>query len=386
MGAQAKCEICDFQSHYLAEHLKQVHALSVEDYLTRYPDSGVVSDTLMTEWESQGQFRREPPPMPEALRLVFAGASFPVNVDVPEDACLPLPDYYMIPTDDALGRDVHHAAVALANHRSMYIWGMPGSGKDAFFHAWSALTRSPAKPFPIQPGLDIQSWFYSRTFSATSTMWEEGELLTALRDGYKSPISGRVIPYLILLSDMDRADPRSQTEALRLIMDSISGRIKGPRGETYKVLPGTRIVATGNTSGSGDPRGRMISANSIDAAMFDRFERKFEFHWMGWKDEEKIAIQKFPFLAEQYPDCFREVGASTTALREAIKLNTLYGEFSHRAVCAWLGHAQDLLLSGEPKKNLLIKAAKAFLDGLPDEASKLTAQRLIDPSLSGGAI
>ncbi|MFA6235506.1 MAG: hypothetical protein WC824_15125, partial [Bacteroidota bacterium] len=190
--------------------------------------------------------------------------------------------------------------------RSCYIWGLPGSGKDAFFHAWSNLTRHPAIIKSVKPGSDIEAWFFSRAFNDKGTYWEEGAVLPALRDGFITS-SGRRIPYLFLVSDLDRAD-RSQAEYLRLITDTIQGRIDGPAGKTYDVLSQTIVVATGNTAGAGDERGRMISANPMDASLMERFNARFQFHWMNWEDESEIVQAKFPILFQRCPSALAKIG------------------------------------------------------------------------------
>ena len=210
-------------------------------------------------------------------------------------------------------------------------------------------------------------------------------MLKALRDGYTTS-TGRTIPYIILITDFDRAT-KAQAEAMRLVMDSIAGRVKGPGGVTYNVMPGTLIIVTANTAGGGDSRGRMVSANVIDGSIMDRFDRKFEFHWMDWRDEEPIVREKFPLLVERAPGVFPMVGKATAALRQAIHNDDLYAEFSHRAVCSWLGHAQDIVrVTGKVPNNLLKRAARAFLDGMPDPETREQAKTLIDPHLKGGAL
>jgi MoxR-like ATPase len=318
------------------------------------------------------------PPDPTKLEIRFANIRFPVNYDVPEDGCLPLPDHYRIPAFGKLGEDVQHVAIALKHHRSLYIWGLPGSGKDATIHAWSWMTRTPAIIRQVKPGTDIESWFFSRGFNEKGTIWEEGEVLKALRDGYVTA-SGRILPYVVLITDLDRANT-DQAEHLRLITDSIQGRVDGPAGHIYRVMPGTGIVATANTAGGGDERGRMVSSNPLDAALMDRFQRKFQFHWMEWEDEGIVVRAKFPILFNTYPNLETKVKDVTKKLREAVLNGTLHGEFSHRALCAILEHAMDIIAESEKKlpENLMGIAARAWLDGLPDEENRLIAQRVLD--------
>ena len=352
--------------------------MPVLDYLAKFPGAATVSGRLKDRVEKIPVPQRRLPPKPDELILRFAGIKFPVNWDVPEEHCLPLPDEYQIPTHGELGEDIQHAAIAMKHKRSTYIWGLPGAGKDAAIHAWSAWTRTPAIIRQVTPGADIESWFFSRGFNEKQTIWEEGEVLKALRDGYTTT-TGRKIPYLVLITDFDRAD-RDQAEHVRLITDSIQGRVNGPAGTVYKVIPGTIIVATANTSGGGDERGRMISANPIDGSLLDRFERKIQFHWMVWDDEGPIVKSKFPKLFEMYPNLDIKFRDTTKALRDAILNGDLHGEFSHRGLCNILSHASDIIEESERKlpDNLMGIAARAWLDGLPDEENRLTAKRIMD--------
>lgn len=381
------CAICGHQDVLLSDHLAEVHGMTVEAYEAAHPGAPVVSQALWDEFtNSQPSRRRREPPALSDLKTDFAGFQLPVRTNVPEEACLPLPPNYSFPRSGKLGKDIAHAAVALMRGRSLYVWGMPGSGKDAFIHAFSALTRTPALILSVQPGTDVQSWLYSRAFDAEGTSWEEGVLLKALRDGYVTE-DGERIPMLVLISDFDRAD-RAQAEVLRLILDSISGRVPGPAGRTYPVLPGTMFAFTANTMGGGDERGRMISANPMDASLLDRIQAKIEFHWMSWRDEEPIVRAKFPLLVERCPGVFAQVGKATEKVREAIHAEEVYCEWSHRAVCNWLLHAEDLVFAhgGSVPDNLLKRAARVVLDGLPDTETREAVKRIIDPHIPGGAL
>jgi len=376
------CLVCGHSEvDFLGDHLLEAHGMTAQEYLKAHPGAATASKRLMDRFEKQHPNpRRAHPSKPDELSVTFANVRFKVNHDVPEEVCLPMPAHYRIPQYGYLGEDIQHAVVALRHQRSIYVWGLPGSGKDALFHAWSAMTRSPAIIRQVKPGTDIEAWFFSRGFNEKGTEWEEGEVLKALRDGYLTA-SGRRVPYLVLVTDFDRADAQ-QAEHLRLITDSIQGRIDGPAGRVYKVLPGTTIAATGNTAGAGDDRGRMVSANPLDASLLDRFERKFQFRWMDWKDEEPIVKAKFPLLAQKCPSVFTKMGHVTKALREAILNNDLYGEFSHRGLCSILGHATDMLEeNGKVTKNLLKLAARAWWDGLPDEENREAARKIIDPKV-----
>lgn len=377
-----ECGLCSHRDFYLVDHILQEHGLSLEEYQAAVPDAPVVARVLWDEFEAgESNKRRKTPPPLDDLTVKIRGLTFKVNHKVPEDACLPLPPFYRVPTQGSLSKDIGHAAIALLNGRSLYVWGLPGSGKDALFHAVSNLTRMPGQIFSIQPGADVQSWFCTRGFDQNGTFWEEGLLLKCLRDGYKAA-DGSVHPYMILITDFDRAD-RSQAEALRLVLDSIQGRVVTPDGKTHKVLAGTRFAVTANTSGGGDVRGRMVSSNPLDASIMDRFQVKVEFHQIDWADEEIICRAKFPTLARVAPEVFAVVGKCTNAIRAEVDAENLHWEFSHRAVCNWLQHCEDLyVMRGKVDSNLLKRGARVVLDGAPDPETRTAARKLMDPHIS----
>ena len=287
------CAICQtVVKDWLGDHLLEAHNISVAAYEAAHPSESVASPRLLAEIAPPANVRRAHPPEPAGLKVAFSskGMEFPINLGVPASACLPEPAHYKIPTFGDLGQDVAFALLSLYRNRSLFVHGPPGTGKDALFHYWSARTRTPGIIKQVIPGTDIESWFFSRSFDGQGTYWEEGDVLKALRDGYLCE-DGTRVPYIVLFSDLDRAQ-QDQAEYMRLILDSISGRVQGPAGRTYPVLAGTRIVATANTSGGGDTTGRMVSSNPLDGSIMNRWNYKLQFHDMDWKDEVEVVKAK----------------------------------------------------------------------------------------------
>tara|TARA_B100000212_G_scaffold237028_1_gene180372 strand:- start:394 stop:1179 length:786 start_codon:yes stop_codon:yes gene_type:complete len=239
----------------------------------------------------------------------------------------------------------------------------------------------------IDPSLDIDSWMFEKDFGPgkdgqAETFYTYGKLFKALTEGY-TDANGDVHPYIVLLSDFDRAT-KAQVEKLRLILDSIQGRVMGPNGDAVPVIPGTTIVATANSQGGGDETGRCISARPVDSSIMNRFERKVIFSPMSWKDEGEIIKSKFPTLFEHDASALDAIGLSTKALRKAIEDGELYAEFSHRDVCNWCSAAVDRLqLRPNKTANLLQVAAQGWIQGLPDRETRLEAGRIIDPFIKG---
>jgi MoxR-like ATPase len=384
------CAVCGATTaDWIGDHLAADHNMTVEAYRAAYPGAVIVSPRVQARAVPPASLRRQPPSLtaPLTVKLTPKGMEFPVNIGVPAEVCLPEPDNYKVPEYGDLSHDVAFALVGLQKGRSLFIWGPPGTGKDALFHYWSAKTRTPGIIKQVVPGTDIESWFFSRSFNEHGTSWDEGDVLRALRDGYLCE-DGTRVPYIILFSDLDRAQ-KDQAEYMRLIIDSISGRVQGPAGKTYPVLPGTRIVATANTSGGGDSTGRMVSSNPLDGSLLNRWNYKLKFHLMDWKDEEPIVQAKFPLLVARVPTIFDSLGRATVAMRAAIADQTIYGEFSHRDVCHILMAATDLLMnttSDKAKTNLLKKAIRVWLDGLPDEDTRKAAVNILDPHIKGGMV
>lgn len=381
-----KCEIDGTEHHALPDYLAEKHGLTVEDYLAQYPNAALYSDAVEDRFtQESSRTRRALPPTVDELTLQFCDISFRVHTNVPESACLPLPPHYQLPIHGELAKDIQRTVRYLAAGRSTWVWGPPGTGKDALPHALCAMTRTPSEIFQISQEVDIMAWFFEKDFDKDGTVWHEGTLLKMLRDGYTCS-NGEVVPYLIVFSDFDRAG-RSQAEAIRLVTDSIQGRIKGPNGQTYPVLPGTRIFITANTMGAGDASGRCISANVIDSSIINRIQRKCRFHAMDWRDEEPIIRAKYPLFAERAGSLLSHVGKATAALRTAIENGDLYGEFSHRDLETWIGDCEDILrFNKKPPKDLLKQGFLSYADGLPDDDNKLAAMTLVDPHFKGGAL
>jgi MoxR-like ATPase len=188
------------------------------------------------------------------------------------------------------------------------------------------------------------------------------------------------------MSDVDRADS-AQAEWFRILTDSIEGRILDPHGKMVPIFPGTQFVCTANSCGSGDARGRMASANPMDASIMDRLGRKIESTYLDWEDEERVLRAKFPRVAELAAEVFPSLGSATQSLRKAIEAEEIYAEFTHRGLCEVLGECDDILHYLDGRKipeNLLKRGFRAWFDGL-DADSHLTAKRLVDPFLKGGA-
>lgn len=394
------CRICGHAETVLTRHLQAEHGLAVGGYLEKHPGAAVADQDVLKLVQSEAASDREHPLDPADLTVNFAGVECAVNWDVPASACLREPDCYRIPTVGTLAKDVAASALFLKRRRSTYIWGPQGTGKDGFVHAWSAKTRTPSEKFQVAPGKDIQPWLWVREVSPDrGTYYREGRLLQLARDGFTTR-TGRKIPALILITDIDRAT-KSQAETFRLLLDTIEGRVPRWDGGSWPVFPGTLFVATANTAGQGDETGRYVSSNILDATILARFQRFRRFSLMDWKDEEPILRAKYPSFAEKMDQVLRGtrergtgkmvtgLGIATRTLREAITARDLHADFSHRELSNWVEAAQDILDEHprrKPPEGLMREAGRAVFDKFPDAETRLRAKRLIHGFIEGGML
>jgi len=381
---------CDFESHVLLPHLEEEHGLTVPEYLDEHPEAPTLSEAALEAFEEkQNEVARTPAPAPENLTVDLMGFEVPVDVGVGPEVCLPLPNQLTFPTTGAAKGIWIRVIRALIQRRSVFYWGMPGTGKDAIVHAYSALTRTPVVMVTFRPGTDLAPWFYVRRVGKDGSGWSYGHLWRTLTEGIECRDGKRRAP-LLVLSDVDRAD-EAQAEWFRILADSIEGRILDPEGKMVPLFRdefghGVQFFSTANSCGTGDARGRMTSANPIDGSLFDRLGRKIEADYLDWEDEGEILKRKFPVVATRAPLIFQQLGNAVMKVRAAIKEETIYAELTHRGLCEIMAEAEDILHFSPDlvPPNLLKEAKGAWTDGL-DSDTKLATTLLMDPHIAGGA-
>lgn len=378
------CLECSFTGHVLFDHLVEKHGMDSQKYLAKHPGAETVSAEALAAWEKRTTVKRTAAPDASNLKTTLMGVEVSVDAGIPESQCLPNPKGYRLPTTGSAKGKTERALWTLIDGGRVFIHGPPGTGKDALVHHYSATTRRPAMILTFRPGTDLSPWFYRRSLRAEDNGYVYGSLWKAITEGVMGR-DGKRRPVLVLLSDVDRADP-AQAEWFRMLTDSICGRVLGPDGEMVDLFPGTQFVFTANSCGTGDSRGRMISANAMDASIMDRLGAKVEFTYLAWSDEVCTLREKYPLIAEKAADVFTQLEKATAALRQAIVKETIYAEFTHRSLCDILDEAvRRMKFTKKVEPNLLAKAFNAWFDGL-DETNRREAKVLVDAFLTGGAL
>lgn len=348
--------------------------MCVDDYLRKYPGAATLSAALLERLQPMidpGKPRQGIRPG-DPIKVKIAGISHSLHLGVPASACLPAPANYKPPTLKQAGRDFFHLSVALTSARATYVQGPTGSGKDAALHYFSAATHRPTLLVQIIPGVDLKPWISYRSFRDNVPVWEEGSLVRAVRDGYGP---GR-IPYLIVFTDIDRAEA-DQLEHLRMMLDSISGRVQTLDGKMHTVLPGTQFVATANTVGSGDGAAMYVSAKPQDLSMLGRFSVKLEWHDPEIDDVLPQVKEAFPILTEG--TFFQTLRVVMQGIRLA-NVRTTGVVFSMRDVFAVCEHAQRLVRDAgwkaQDSTTLFLGALRVWLGGLAEDQKSVVRSLL----------
>jgi len=294
----------------------------------------------------------------------FSGINAKVNpltdTDLKKANCFAPAVKHYVPTTD---RWVQLAVMtALKSKKHLYVHGKAGSGKDALFQQVANQYRIPFINLSFKEGVDVNEWIIRREIKAEqggfSTKIEEGVLLKAIK-GFECEDGSR-IPYMILISDMDRALP-SQLEVLRqALQEGTSAYLINPiDGEPINVLEGTLFALTGNSALDGDLRGNMVS-NRLDASILNRLvcvranNPTDEFYI-------KILANEFPTLTKDQCQLLITCMNATSKMAEDLALPI---EISIRTTKAWARLAIDALECGLAKN---FKQAIQFgFDGVID--------------------
>lgn len=376
VASQVPCLECgEPQVHTLHDHLSNQHGLTIRQYLAKHPSAATVSPRLAAKVAHHVDPNRPRKAVRGSPVLSLAGVQFPVDLRVPQSACLPAPENYVLPETGSSKLPVLHILTALRKRRPTWIHGPTGAGKDAIVHFVSAACRIPALFVEFRPNADAEAMITSRGFKNGSTVWEEGEVLRAIVEGYKvKNEAGEVVarvPYLILLSDIDRATPE-QLEILRPVLDSISGRVPLPNGEVREVLRGTQFVATANTVGTGERTVDFVTAQAQDVSMLNRFECFFQLDYPEWNITAEALRRQFAPLLSLNAELLDRLGEFVKALRND-RGRVIRTPFSHRDCVACLNHLCDLIevagwTTKPGDKTFIFAGLRSWFHRLPPDA------------------
>jgi hypothetical protein len=230
----------------------------------------------------------------------------------------------------------------LKSKRHIYIQGESSAGKDSLVQQIAAEFRIPFKVFSFKDGATPNHWINridlkeNQNGEIESTLIE-GELSKAVK-GFQSK-NGNIYPYLVLLSDIDRAKPADLDILKHALQIGNSAFLINPiDGKAIPILKGTIFVATGNSGVDSSTNGHMIY-QKIDASMINRF-LKIKAYSPSNSFEQAMIKKEFPFLPD---DDVLLVVNCLHSIKKAIRQFNYPLEFGMRDASNWTKFALDLL-------------------------------------------
>lgn len=252
---------------------------------------------------------------------------------------------YLYPTKGPAGRATERVARALKYGRNIYYYGPPGTGKSDLFRTLAHDLNMEFSLYPMQEALDPALYLgqmavvVDEKTGVNKTEFVPGRLLQDIQGRVGK--DGKRRPVLIVIDDIDRAPPE-HNELYRHLLDGAKEVFVPEIGASVPVFPGTQFCATANSRGRGE-QGLLASVQTIDDSLLDRFDRFVESHFLDPSEEQSILEKKYPLLKTQAATSFSIIMGTTTTIREMIKNQEVYMNFSHRVLMNWCESLEEIL-------------------------------------------
>ena len=153
-----QCALCDFKGHSLIAHLEAEHGMTAQAYIEAGHGptlSPMVLDRLVV--------KRKPAPEPKDLSVDIGGwFKMPVDIGITAEQTCKRPEGFLWATKGRSKKVHQRLTQSLARGRNVFLWGLPGTGKDAAIQAFFSDLRKPVIVISFKPGTDISPYFYTR--------------------------------------------------------------------------------------------------------------------------------------------------------------------------------------------------------------------------------
>lgn len=303
-----ECKLCGKREHVIQKHLSAEHPeVSLDEYKERFPDAPILSpkaiEILAKRKQENGTAGTATPTnsVPEvpfmkldrrALNVVFdlgrARAAMgqnnnpiPITTYDPDDEL----KIYVEEVDPQYAFNIDllkTVMMGIESNMPVYLWGHAGTGKSTIFEQIAARTRHPFIRVQHTGNTEESEVVGQWTVKDGQTVFELGPLAFAMKHG------------LIYLADeYDFAMP-AITALYQPVLEGKALIIKGADKENRIIHPHPmfRMVATGNTNGTGDESGLYQGTLIQNAANYERFGIVEQVHYMDAKTETQIIQSK----------------------------------------------------------------------------------------------
>ncbi|CAO3459959.1 CobS-like protein [Azospirillum argentinense] len=393
-AAKITCQICGEQCHAIQKHLADAHAdWTIERYKREYPDAEVFSEAAKERLRQNAATRA-------AMAVAGEGPTGTV-VALPARAAAPAkkPMHELFGFTDAKGQPVDAALnarkepiqvtvlgstgdddmvperdpnyvfdialtkcalMAMELNKPLYFWGYHGTGKTSLVEQICAATHRPW--VRIQHTVNTEESHIIGQMAARdgSTFFEPGPLALAMRNGW-----------VYCADEYDVAVP-SVTAVYQPVLEPgkpLFIKEAPPEWRVVKPHPNFRIVATGNTNGSGDETGLYQGTQLGNAANYSRFAITEEVGYMAPKVEATIIKAQSQIDMKDA----EKLVSYATEIRTAFKSSRIGTTISPREL---INAAQLGLVMGSDWKAGLKRAFSNRMSRTDRETAEQLAQRL----------
>jgi len=258
------------------------------------------------------------------------------------------------------------AVRCLASGENLWLSGHTGSGKTTLIEQVAARLGWPVARVAFDSNVG-RSELVGRMQLAgdgkggTESSWLAGILERAITNGY-----------ILLCDEMDAGHPNS-LYTLQPLLEGKSLTLLEDGGRIVPASPVFRTVATGNTTGNGDPSGLYPACRILSAATLDRFSTFISVPYMTLDEESKLISSSVPSLSQKLVG---KLAKFACEMRNAFTTNQTPVSYSPRRSVAFAREVADLFAMGYKNEQEVLTAA--FRSKLYDAASEEFRQRLTE--------
>lgn len=369
------CEVCGAKVHSIQLHLKKDHPeMTLEEYQAKYPNAKLLSEAAEAKLEEhrKATAKAEMATAVEgvakkAFHEVFGlgrvkaamnarGEPIPVTVitDKADADLVPEVDPNYIYDIDIL----KNAMLGLELSIPVLTWGHAGTGKSTLWEQVAARTGRPMIRVQHTVNTEESHLVGQWTVKDGHTVFEKGPLALAMERGW-----------LYLADEYDFALP-SVLSVYQPVLEGKSLVIKeaDAANRIIKPHPNFRLVATGNTNGSGDETGLYQGTSIQNEANYDRFGVTLEMKYMKPEMETEMLAAQAEILKEDA----RKLVDFGNLIREAYDSARISKPISPRALI-------NAALLGQRRNSWRVGLGLAFINKLNKvdrEVADASAQRI----------
>jgi cobaltochelatase CobS len=144
--------------------------------------------------------------------------------------------------------------------------------------------------------------------------------------------------YILLTDELDAGRPDA-LYALQEVFENRPKRLLEDGGRMIPYHPMTRIVATGNTAGNGDPSGLYPACRILSAATLDRFQTFIEIPYLT-TEQEMTLLERKTGLSKTIRN---RLAKFSTEMRESFKRGEIPISYSPRRSIAFAKAVEDYM-------------------------------------------